>query len=115
MVRKEAESLLHAYREAYSEYAQAYADYTKTDLMRHVVLAHLMREAEARGVSSVAAQEREARASEEYLEFVEKFARVAGTLEMARGKRDERRMAIELWRSVQARDRAEIETYRGEA
>lgn len=113
-LNKESEALINAYRQAYEAYANALSQHTLLDHQRHTILALLMKDAEALGVSSAAGQEREARASPEYREHIEALAEATARLEIAKGRKRERELAIDLWRTVQARDRAEIEAYRSD-
>lgn len=68
-----------------------------------VVLAHKMKE---HPEVSAAAQEREARASEEFLDAIQAEARAAGELARMRALREAAAMKIEVWRSASANYRS---------
>lgn len=105
------ERRLQYWREASESYARAEATRTRIDHWRKVVMAEQMRKAEAKGYTSVAAQEREARASQEYKDAIE--ALEAATEEALRLS-DERLMArtwAAAWQTERADQRREREAY----
>lgn len=71
--------------------------------MVKVVLAHMMK---GHPDMSAAAQEREARASEDYLEAIQAEAKAAGDLAKMRALREAAAMKIEVWRSASANYRS---------
>ena len=93
--------------------AKARAEATYLEEFKRSKLAILQKKYEALGFASVAAQEREARADPEYVEYleglraaIEEAAKLEYFLKISfRGS--------ELWQSLQANKRAEIKAYGG--
>lgn len=108
-MRDDIQYMLHRYREASEKRADAEGEYAKLDHMRLSVLAILMKQ-EAHNHPTAAAQEREARASDDYREYVNKFGDATTRLHKARAAQRERELAIELYRSMVATSRKEMET-----
>lgn len=107
----DAERLLDRFRRAGRRYAIAAAEHAKLDLMRHSVIAMLMRDAESAGQKTAAAQERDARASQIYRDHIDKIAKAVLELEEARAEMAGSRFAIDLYRTTQASLRQERDAY----
>lgn len=71
-------------------------------------LAILMKQAEAKGYSSAAAQEREARANPEYIELIDGLQEAVERSEYARWQLVTAQMGVEVWRSLESTRRAEM-------
>ena len=112
--RDTVQRLLGDYTEACDQYGQCLREHTKLEHMRHVVLAQLMKDAEARGFSSAAAQEREARADSQYEEHIDKLAEATGDLAVAKGEMLKREWLIRLWQTHQSTARAELQALRSD-
>jgi len=105
------EHYLHAVREAAQTYATAKATATYMEPYRRAVIALQMKVAEGEGVTSAAAQEREALASHAY-ELHLKGLRVAVEEEaVALWALKRAEMKIEMWRTEQATKRTEMKGY----
>lgn len=107
------EAHLERVRKASRDYAKAESEYQKLDHFRHSLLANLMRRAEQDGCKSAVAQDREARASREYTEFLEGLAvahersiRLKWDLEIAKWQ-------VELYRTQEATRRVELRALGG--
>lgn len=106
------EKRLTYWRKASEEYATAEATRTRLDHWRKVVLAEQMQEAERRGVTAIAAQEREARASQAYKDAIDALE---SATEQSLRLNDERLMArtwAAAWQTERADQRKEREAYR---
>lgn len=106
------EKRLTYWREIKDKWAEAEARRVRLDNWRKVVLSEQMKEAEKRGVTAIAAQERDARASDAYKEAI--LALEAAT-EEAFQLNDERLMArtwAAAWQTERADQRKEREAYR---
>jgi hypothetical protein len=91
------------------EWAVAKAQHGALEEWKKIVLAREMKLAEARGATSAAAQERDARASNTYAEAVD-AVHAADEKALALGmKIKSLEMRFEHWRTVQATRRAEIQ------
>ena len=86
---------------------------TLADHKRKVVLAKLMKQYEARGVSTAAAQEREARADPEYLEAIIELAKSEGERYRTQYEHLHRRDMLSVWQTMRADRRKELETLPG--
>ena len=106
--------LLGDYTESCERYGECLREHTKLDHTRHVVLATLMQDAEARGFSSAAAQEREARAAPEYEEHINKLAEATGRLAVAKGEMLRNEWRLRLWQTYQSTARAELQALRSD-
>ena len=106
-----AEARLAELRQMSEEFATAYAERTYIEEFKKSKLAILMKKAEAAGFSTVAAQDREARADKEYLDLlnalkiaVEKSERLRWHLEVAK-------LGVAVWQTENANQRAERRAY----
>ncbi len=105
------ERWLDRLRSLNEQHAMAAATYEKLEHLRKVVLAAQMQEAEARGVGSVAAQERDARASPQYAEHLGKLFEARLEMERARSAIDAMKLAASLRQSDLASERTEMRAY----
>ena len=105
------ERFLVQLREVGEAYAEAAADYELQEHLRKVVLAEQMAEAVHDGIVAVAAQEREARSSDEYLAHLEKLRDARRTMERLKARMDAMKLAASLRQSQLATERAEIRAY----
>jgi hypothetical protein len=105
------ERFLVRFRDAGRLYAQAAAYYELLEHKRKVVLAAEMKAAELAGFTSAAAQEREARAGEEYTNFLSALYTSRLELEVARSDLEYLRMSATLAQTRKANERAEIRAY----
>lgn len=105
------ERFLDKFRAAGEAFAEALANYEMVEATGKVVIASLMKEAEANGVSSVAAQERDARASIEYQEHLASVYQARIDLETARTRLEALRMLFSGRQTIKANERAEIRAY----
>ena len=100
-------------RETSARYAKAKASYDYLEDFKKSKLAILMKDAEKAGFTTAAAQEREARAHQDYIELLDGL-RVAN--EEAEKLRWELRLAelgAEVWRTQESSRRAEMRGYAG--
>jgi hypothetical protein len=86
-----------------AEIGAAKADLVRAENMLRVVKSLAMKHSDER---SAAAQEREAYASEQYQKAVDDLAALAGEFEKLRALREGAKMQIEMFRSVNANQRA---------
>jgi hypothetical protein len=105
------ERFLVRLREAGERYAHAAATYEQFDHQRKVVLAEQMKEAEEKGATSAAAQEREARASLTYSNFLDQLFEARLELELARSDLDALKLSASLAQTIKANERAEVRAY----
>jgi len=106
--------LLKDYTDSCERYGKCLSEHTKLDHTRHVLLATLMQDAEARGFSSAAAQEREARAAPEYEKHIDKLAEATGNLAVAKGEMLRNEWRLRLWQTYQSTARAELQALRSD-
>ena len=100
------EVMLHNLREAGEAFARAKASRLMAEHMRKVVLA-LEQKTHQEGCKSVAAQEREALASERYKQHISDEAKACFDEEMARTRLKDAEYRLELYRTESANLRAE--------
>lgn len=105
------ERRLHELRTTAAKYAKAEADRTYLEEFKHSKLALLMKDAEAKGAPSVAAQERDARCNEEYLNLLEGLRFATETAERLRWELRIAERGADLWRTAEATKRAERRGY----
>lgn len=98
-------------RDTAKKYAAAKADEVYLDEFKKSKLAILMKDAEAAGVSSCAAQEREARASDAYLELLLGLKKATEESERLYWELQIARTGAGLWQTQQANQRAERKGY----
>ena len=90
---------------------EAAADYELQDDLCKVVLAEVMALEAEEGAGSVAAQERDARRSQPYIEQLEKRRDARRRMERLRARIDGMKLAASLRQSQLAMERAEIRAY----
>ena len=105
------EKRLHELRELAAKYAKAEAQRVYIEEFKKSKLAQLMKSAEARGHATAAAQEREARASDQYVELLNGLQVATEEAERSRWELKIAEMGAELWRTQQASLRAERRGY----
>ena len=105
------ESRMQEFRETAKKYAAAQANREHLDEFKKSKLAILMKSAEAKGFSSAASQEREARAHPDYLTLLEGLRTAVEQAESLRWELRITEWAIEAWRTKQANMRAERKGY----
>lgn len=105
------ERFLDKFRAKGTVFAEALARYELLDSMSKVIIASGMKEAEAAGVTSVAAQERDARASGDYQEHLGHLYEARMELEVARTELEAMRMMFSGRQTINANERAEIRAY----
>jgi hypothetical protein len=105
------ERFLDRFRRAGVVFAEAYARHELVEANGKAVVAALMKESEANGVTSVAAQERDARASPEYQEHLAAVYKTRMELEIARTELEALRMLFSGRQTINANERAEMRAY----
>ncbi len=108
---EKAEARLSELRQMSEHYAQAYAEKTYLDEYRKSKLALLMQDAESRGFTSAAAQEREARASNEYIELLKNLRTATEQSEKLRWHLEVAKLGVAVWQTQNANERAERRAY----
>lgn len=107
----DATRLSHWVREAMLRAAESRAMRERLEHQRKVVLALSMKAAEAAGISSVAGQEREARASAEYTGILDDLYEAAKRAELDAAEADSRELYCRLWQTERANERTEARIY----
>lgn len=105
------ESLITQYRQIAEQYAPAKAKREYIEEYKKSLLALLMKDAERSGSSSAAAQERDARARTEYLDFLDGLKEAVLAEEKLRYHMKATEIEIEVWRTQEASARAERRMY----
>lgn len=105
------ERRLHELRETAGKYSKAIAQCDYLDEFKKSKLAILMRSAERDGFSTIAAQEREARAHPQYLELLDGLKDAREAAESLRWELKIAEIGAEVWRTKQANLRAERKGY----
>ena len=105
------EFMLDNLRKKGQRYALAKAQLDFLDYYRKHLIATLMRDAEIRGMKTVAAQEREAYASETYVKHIEAIKEAQIEAANAGHHKHEAELAIEIWRTQRADERVERKGY----
>jgi hypothetical protein len=106
-----AEARLGELRVKSEEYAKAYAERNWLEELKKSKLAILMKEAEARGFTSAAAQEREARAHEDYLDLLLDLKKSTEMSERLRWELEIAKLGVAVWQTQNANERAERRAY----
>lgn len=96
-----------------AEYAKAESERTYLENFRHSKIAILMQEAERNGHKTAAAQEREARASPEYIELLKALEGATEIAEYSRWKLKNAHMGASLYQTKKANMRAEMKMVGG--
>lgn len=107
----EMEELLERYRQLADRYAPARAQREYLDEYRKSMLSMLMKDAERAGYTSAVSQEREARASEQYLKMLDNLKEAVFQEEKIRYHLKAVELEIELYRTKSANQRAERRAY----
>jgi hypothetical protein len=107
----EIERLMHEYRQKVAEYAKARAKRTYIEEFRKSKHAILMRQADRDGFKTVAAQDREALASDEYLTLLDALQEAVEAEERLRYDMKSIEMQAEVWRTLRADERFEKKSY----
>jgi hypothetical protein len=110
---EDAERRLHQMRQTAAEYARAAANRTHLDEFKKSKLAMLMKQAEAQGHKTTAAQEREARADAQYIALLENLKTATEESERLRWEMELGRMGVSLYQTQAANMRIERKTYGG--
>lgn len=104
----ELESYLHAVREASASWAKSKGHLVYLEHYRRALIAILMKGSSEK---SAAAQEREALASQEYLDFLEGLSAAVEDEANRHWALKRAEMKVELWRTQQANQRMERKAY----
>ena len=105
------EKRLHELREVAGRYADAKAKKEYLEHFRKSKKAILMKQMESLGFNTLAAQEREALASLEYLQLLDGLREATREAERLRWELEIARIGSELWRTQQANQRIERKGY----
>lgn len=105
------ERLLDEYRSKVGEYSKARARRTYIEEFKKSKLAILMRQADRDGFKSVNSQEREAQASDEYIELLKALEVAVEAEERLRYDMRRLEMEAEVWRTLRADERFEKKAY----
>ena len=105
------EARLAELRRMSDEFATAYAERIYLEEFRKSKLALLMRKAEMDGHKTTAAQEREARAHEEFLDLLIDLKTATEKSEKLRWNLEVAKMGIAVWQTENANQRAERRAY----
>lgn len=105
------EKRLNDLRDTAKRYAKAYAQREYLEEFKKSKLAILMKQSEAKGFTTAAGQEREARASTEYMELIEGLRDAVEQSEALRWELRIAEIGSEIWRTKQANLRAERKGY----
>lgn len=107
----EMEPLLDRYRGLADRYAPARAAREYLDEYKKSLLALLMKDAERKGATSAVAQERDARARQEYLDLLDQLKASVHEEEKLRYHMKAVEIEIEVWRTQSANERVERRGY----
>ena len=105
------EQLLAKYRQLGAPYGKAKGHRVYLEEYKKSLLALLMKGAEKQGHKSVASQEREACAHEQYVELLKGLEAAVEAEEYQRFEIKRIEMEIEVWRTNQANERMERKAY----
>jgi hypothetical protein len=105
------EARMQELRELSKEYAKAKAQQVYLEEFKKSKLAILMKAAEVAGHKSATTQEREARASDSYIEFLDGLKDAVERAESLRWQLQIAEIGSEVWRTQQANQRAERRGY----
>lgn len=107
----DVEQLLDTYRSLIDPYAKAKSKRNYLEEYKKSLIAIQMKVAEQNGSKTVSAQERDAYASNEYIEMLESIKNLTEEEESLRYRIRQLEMEIEVWRSQQANERQERKAY----
>ena len=102
-----AEARLQELRTMSEEFATAYAERNYLEEFKKSKLAILMKQMEGMGFTTAAAQEREARAHEEYLKLLEDLREATKESEKLRWHLEVAKLGVAVWQTQNANERAE--------
>jgi hypothetical protein len=105
------ERLMQEYREHVTDYSKARARRTYIEEFKKSKLALLMRQADRDGFKSAVSQEREALASDEYIELLDALEIAVEAEERLRYDMRRIEMEAEVWRTLRADERFEKKAY----
>jgi hypothetical protein len=108
---EKAEARLMELRQKSVDYAQAYSERNWLEELKKSKLAMLMKEAESRGFTSAAAQDREARAHEDYLDLLLDLKKATELSERLRWELEIAKLGVAVWQTQNANERAERRAY----
>jgi hypothetical protein len=111
MSDEKIEARMQELRELSARFAKAKAQENFLEEFKKSKLAMLMKDAERDGYTSAAAQEREARAHPQYIELLEGLRTATEEAEALRWKLRLAEIGSEVWRTLQANQRAERKGY----
>lgn len=107
----EIEVRLEELRQKSRQYAKDYAQVGYLEEFKKSKLAILMKQAETRGFTTSASQEREARADKDYIALLDGLQVATERAEALRWELRISEMGLEVWRTMQANKRAERSAY----
>ena len=107
----QTEKLLDSFRDAKKRHAKAHSEAAFLEHYRKVVLARAMKAAHEFGFVTVASQDREAHASDEYLAHIKGLKEANEQARLWEAEAREAELAIEIWRTEQASERLERKAY----
>jgi hypothetical protein len=105
------EARLHELRSMAEQFASAYAERSHLEEMKKSKLAILMKQAEVEGHKTTAAQEREARAHEDYIALLEGLKVATEQSEKLRWQLEVAKLGVAVWQTQQANERIERRAY----
>lgn len=108
---EKAEARLQELREMSEGYAKAYAERNFLEEYKKSKLAMLMKQMEAKGFTTAAAQEREARAHDEYIKLLDDLKFATEESEKLRWHLEVAKMGVAVWQTQNANERAERRAY----
>lgn len=111
VLSEKIEKRLHELRQQAAAYSKAEADRTKLNHYRKIVLAELMKEAQAKGIDTVAGQDRDARTQPRYKELIDNLHTATHIAEENLWLLRIAMRGSSLWQSEQATLRAELQAY----
>jgi hypothetical protein len=108
---EKAEARLAEMREKSAIYSEAVAEKNYLEKFRESQLAILMKEYEALGHKTAAAQEREARADPKYILVLESLRTATEISEKLRWELEILKLGVAVWQTTQANERIERKGY----
>lgn len=110
-VNDKAEARLAELRTMAADYASAYAERNYLEEFKKSKLAMLMKQAEVDGHKTAAAQEREARADQDYVVLLQNLKTATEMSEQLRWHLEIAKLGVAVWQTSQANERAERRAY----
>lgn len=111
MSDSKTEARLAELRDTSAQFAKAFADRVYLEEFRKSKLAILMKEAEANGFTTAAAQDREARAHPQYLELLDGLRQATELSERLRWNLEVAKLGVALYQTRKATERIEMQVY----